>query len=69
MQQVIGGYLYYGRAVDDTILPALSAIASEQASATENTEKKSAETFELLGHSPRGQGTISCIRHGSQHTL
>ena len=40
VQQIIGGVLYYGRAVDLTVLPALSSIASEQASATENTEKK-----------------------------
>ena len=34
VQQVIGGLLYYARAVDLTILPALSAIASEQTKAT-----------------------------------
>ena len=34
VQQVIGGCLYYARAVDDTILMALSAIASEQPAAT-----------------------------------
>ena len=31
IQQVMVVCLYYGRAVDDTILPALSALASEQA--------------------------------------
>ena len=31
VQQVAGTLLYYGRAVDTTILPALSSIASEQA--------------------------------------
>ena len=39
VQQIIGGVLYYGRSVDLTVPPALSSIASEQASATENTEK------------------------------
>ena len=39
VQQIIGGVLYYGRAVDLTVHPALSSIASERASATENTEK------------------------------
>ena len=39
VQQIIGGVLCYGRAVDLTVLPALSSIASEQASATENREK------------------------------
>ena len=40
VQQVIGGVLYYSRAVDLTVLPALSSIASKQASATKNTKKK-----------------------------
>ena len=34
VQQVVGICLYYGRAIEDTILPALSAIASEQTIAT-----------------------------------
>ena len=38
IQKVIGGLLYYARAVDLTILTALSAIASQQASPTEKTE-------------------------------
>ena len=40
IQQVVGTFLYYGRAVDGTMLTALSAIASEQASPTANTLKK-----------------------------
>ena len=39
-QQVIGTFLYYGRAVDGTMLPALSAIASSQAAPTQATMKK-----------------------------
>ena len=38
IQRVIGGLLYYARAVDLTILTALSAIASQQAEPTEKTE-------------------------------
>ena len=34
-EQVVEAFLYYGRAVDGTMLTALSAIASEQASPTE----------------------------------
>jgi hypothetical protein len=34
IQQVIGVCLYYDRAVDDTILPALIAVTSEQSEAT-----------------------------------
>ena len=41
VQQVTGTFLYYEKAVDSTMLVALSAIASEQASPTKNTMKKS----------------------------
>ena len=34
VQQVVGNFLYYGCAVDGTMLTALSDIASEKASAT-----------------------------------
>ena len=37
IQQVIGGILYYARAIDMTLLLALSAVASEQSAATETT--------------------------------
>ena len=33
-------YLYYGRAIDGAILPELSFMASEQATATEKTQKR-----------------------------
>ena len=39
VQQIVGGLLYYGRAVDNKILVALSAIGAQQAAATENTNK------------------------------
>ena len=39
VQQVTGTFLYYARSVDSTMLVALSAISSEQASPTENTIK------------------------------
>ena len=37
IQQVLGTFLYYGRAVDSTMLTALSSIASAQAEPTEDT--------------------------------
>ena len=40
IQQVLGTLLYYARAVNPTMLVALSAIASEQASPTRATMKK-----------------------------
>ena len=40
--------MYYRRAVDLTVLPALSSIASEQASATNNTERKCEKLLDYL---------------------
>ena len=40
VQQVTGTFLYYARAVDSTMLVALSALASEQASPTQKTMEK-----------------------------
>jgi hypothetical protein len=40
IQQVAGTLLYYGRAVDPTILPTLSSVASEEAAPTERTMER-----------------------------
>ena len=40
IQRVVGKFLYYARAVDGTMLPALSTIASEQTKGTEATMDK-----------------------------
>ena len=40
IQQVVGTFLFYGRAVDGAMLPALSAIASSQAAPTQATMEK-----------------------------
>ena len=37
IQQVCGTFLYYSIAINNTILPALSDISSEQSKATKNT--------------------------------
>ena len=52
IQQVIGVCLYYGRAVDDTILPALSALASEQAEATIETMHTIRQLLDYLATHP-----------------
>ena len=44
IQQVTGTFLYYGRALDSTMLTALSAIASDQSAPTEETMRKT-KTF------------------------
>ena len=41
VQQVIGACLYYARAIDFTILPAVSSISNKLAKSTEKTEEKS----------------------------
>jgi hypothetical protein len=40
VQSIIGSILYYARAVDPTMLPALNGISSKQAKATEQTNKQ-----------------------------
>ena len=48
VQQVIGTCLYYVRAVDCTILRAISSIASTQAKATEETEQRVKQLLDYL---------------------
>jgi hypothetical protein len=57
IQHVIGGVLYYARAVDLTNLPALSAIASDQASATKMTE---AHVLQLLDYLATHSEAVVC---------
>eukprot|EP00984_Skeletonema_dohrnii_P002769 scaffold955_cov79-Skeletonema_dohrnii-CCMP3373.AAC.11 len=52
VQQVVGAVLYYARAVDNTLLAGLSSIASEQANATENTEKRIQQLLDYLATHP-----------------
>jgi len=48
IQQIIGTIMYYARAVDLTTLVALSSIASEQAAATADTEKRVQQLLDYL---------------------
>jgi len=48
IQRVIGSILYYARAVDLTVLMALSTIASEQAHDTKNTMPKTKQLLDYL---------------------
>ena len=52
IQQVVGNFLHYGRAVDGTMLTALSAIASEQASPTATTIKKTQKFMDYAATHP-----------------
>ena len=65
VQQVTGNFLYYARAVDITILVALSKIASEQASLTKNTMKK----FILFLDSVASQEEVVVTYHASNIVL
>ena len=48
MQKIVGSILYYARAVDMTVLMALSSIAVEQTTATEQTMKKCHQLLDYL---------------------
>ena len=53
VQQIVGSFLYYGRAVDPIILHALSNIASEQGHATENTLRKCKQFLDYMATHPK----------------
>ena len=48
IQSVTGSFLYYGRALDNTILPALNEIASEQAQPTQKTMEKAQRLMDYV---------------------
>ena len=52
VQQVIGSFSYYARAIDLTILHALSAIASEQSKPTKRTMKRAQQLPDYLNTNP-----------------
>jgi hypothetical protein len=52
IQQIVGGILYYARAVDITVLAALSTLVSEQTTATRNTNNKVAQLHDYLATHP-----------------
>eukprot|EP00956_Cyclotella_meneghiniana_P014503 scaffold21710_cov36-Cyclotella_meneghiniana.AAC.1 len=52
VQQVVGALLFYARAIDNTILPGLSAIASEQSQATELTLERCQQLLDYCATNP-----------------
>ncbi len=48
IQQIVGSILYYARAVDMTVLAALSTIAIEQTKATQRTRDQSIQLLDYL---------------------
>jgi hypothetical protein len=52
IQQIVGSFLYYARAVNPTILMALSDIATQQAAPTENTKKRVEQFLDYMWTHP-----------------
>ena len=52
VQKIVGSILYYVRAVDMTVLIALSSIASEQTKGTERTLEKAYQVLDYLASHP-----------------
>jgi hypothetical protein len=52
VQKIVGSILYYARAVDMTVLMALSSIASEQTKGTECTLEKAYQVLDYLASHP-----------------
>ena len=52
LQSVVGSFLYYARAVDPTILPALNEIASQQAQPTIRTKAKAQQLMDYMATYP-----------------
>jgi hypothetical protein len=55
IQQVVGSFLYYARAVNPTILMALSNIATQQTTPTENTKKQVDQFFDYMWTHPNAK--------------
>jgi hypothetical protein len=52
VQKIVGSILYYARAVDMTVLMALSTIASEQTNGTKRTLEKAYQVLDYLATNP-----------------
>ena len=55
VQRVVGIFLYYGRAIDNTILPTLNEISASQAAPTENTNGKITMLLDYLATYPNAK--------------
>ena len=55
IQEVVGTLLYYARAIDNTMLPALGSIASEQAHGTERTAKAVTKLLNYAASNPEAK--------------
>ena len=64
VQRIVGCILYYTRAIDSPLLPALTEISSDQAKATEETLAVTKNSLILSPHSPTlsfGTSPVTCV--------
>jgi hypothetical protein len=52
IQQVVGALLYYGRAIDNMVMTAISSLASQQATATQDTNTKLEQLLDYCATNP-----------------
>ena len=52
VQQIVGSFMYYGRAVDLTILKALNSLSRQQSSPTQTTAKRTDQLLNYLATHP-----------------
>ena len=64
IQQVVGSFLYYARAIDNTIHPALNTIGSQQAKPTETTNNDANALMDYLFTHPAAK--LRFIKSGMQ---
>ena len=55
LQQIVGVFLYYARMIDSTMLPAITALASEQATATITTAESAARFLAYAASFPANE--------------
>ena len=58
LQQIVGTFLFYSRAVDPTMLTALSIIAMEQAQGTQTTKEKAEHFLNYAATHPMPQSSF-----------
>ena len=68
VQQVLGTFLYYARAVDITMLVSLSTIASEQATPTQSTMCKVDQFIDYVASQEEDVLTYEVSKYGTGGT-
>jgi len=68
IQKIIGSLLYYGRAIDPTILVALGTLATQQNEPTKNTEKSHQSGLGLCSHTPKSNNPIPGLKDDPSYT-